>query len=143
MKLPQFIEQWKNITSDPAVLEIVTGINIPFRCAPFQSSPQVTKTLPESVPILEQEVQNLLANGAICEVPFTKDGFYSRLFLIPKKDGNMRPVIDLSPPKLLYRNPSLSDGALDYSKVSPEARSFHDEVRSEGRVPFGGDTPSE
>ena len=126
------------------MLEIVTGINIPFRCAPFQSSPQVTKTLPESVPILEQEVQNLLAKGAICEVPFTKDGFYSRLFLIPKKDGNMRPCSYRSePPKLLYRNPPLSDGALNYSKVSPEARSFHDEVTSEGRVPFGGYTPSE
>jgi hypothetical protein len=35
-KLPQFIEQWKNITSDPAVLEIVTRINIPFRCVPFK-----------------------------------------------------------------------------------------------------------
>jgi hypothetical protein len=107
-KLPQFIEQWKNITSDPAVLlEIVTGINIPFRCVPFQSPPQVKKILPESVPFLEQEVQNLLGKGSIwsiCEVPFTKDGFYSRLFIIPQKDGNMRPVIDLSPLNCLEVN---------------------------------------
>jgi hypothetical protein len=27
--------------------------------------------------------------------------------------------------------------------VRAQARSFHDEVRSEGRVPFGGYTPSE
>ena len=57
----------------------------------------MTKTLPESFQILEQEVQSLLAKGAICEVPFTQDGFYSRLFLVPKKDGSMRPVVDLSP----------------------------------------------
>ena len=66
--------------------------NIPFRCVPFQKSPQVTKTVPELYPLLEQEVQNLLEKGAICE-----DGFYSRLFVIPKRDGSMRPVIDLSP----------------------------------------------
>jgi hypothetical protein len=46
---------------------------------------------------------------------------------------------------LLYRNPSLSDGARNYSKVCPEPKviDFHDEVTSEGRVPFGGNTPSE
>ena len=74
-KLPQFIEKWKSITSDPAVLEIVTGVNIPFRCVPFQKSPQVTKTVPELYPLLEQEVQNLLEKGAICEVPFCEDDF--------------------------------------------------------------------
>ena len=104
-KLPQFIEQWKSITSDPAVLEIVTGVNIPFRCVPVQTSPQVTKTLPESFQILEQEVQSLLAKGAICEVPFTQDGFYSRLFLVPKKDGSMRPVVDLSPLNRFIKTP--------------------------------------
>ena len=94
-KLPQFIEQWKSITSDPAVLEIVTGVNIPFRCVPFLKV--TTKTVPELYPLLEQKVQNLLEKGAICEVPFCEDGFYSRLFVIPKRDGSMRPVIDLSP----------------------------------------------
>ena len=57
----------------------------------------MTKTVPELYPLLEQEVQNLLEKGAICEVPFCEDGFYSRLFVIPKRDGSMRPVIDLSP----------------------------------------------
>ena len=56
----------------------------------------MTKTVPELYPLLEQEVQNLLEKGAICEVPFCEDGFYSRLFVIPKRDGSMRPVIDLS-----------------------------------------------
>ena len=35
-------------------------------------------------------------NGAVQKIPFTRDGFYSRLFLVPKKGGSMRPVIDLS-----------------------------------------------
>jgi hypothetical protein len=107
---------------------------------PFQTSPQVTKTLPESVTILEQEVQNPLAKGAICEVPFTKIFLQSVIFN-PQKGRKYAFSYRSEPLKLLYRNPSLSDGALDYSKISPEAiqaSSFHDEVRSKGRVPFDG-----
>ena len=57
----------------------------------------MTKTVPELYPLLEQEVQNLLEKGAICKVPFCEDGFCSRLFVIPKRDGSIRPIIDLNP----------------------------------------------
>ena len=42
------------------------------------------------------EIQNLLGKGAITQIPLSKDGYYSRIFLVPKKGGGMRPVIDLS-----------------------------------------------
>ena len=45
---------------------------------------------------MDQEISKLLAKWAICAVPFTTQAFYSRIFLVPKKDGDMRPVIDLS-----------------------------------------------
>ena len=45
---------------------------------------------------MDKEMSKLLAKGAICEVPFTTNSFYSRIFLVPKKDCDMRPVIDLS-----------------------------------------------
>ena len=34
--------------------------------------------------------------GAIAEIPPIREGFFSRLFLVPKKGGTFRPVIDLS-----------------------------------------------
>ncbi len=34
--------------------------------------------------------------GAISPVRYSPEGFYSRLFLVPKKGGSFRPVIDLS-----------------------------------------------
>ena len=39
----------------------------------------------------------MLQKGAITEIPQVeaKQGFYSSLFLVPKKDGGMRPVINL------------------------------------------------
>ena len=41
------------------------------------------------------EGKRVIAKGAIQKTPFTRDGFYSRLFLVPKKGGSMRPVIDV------------------------------------------------
>ena len=46
--------------------------------------------------MISQEVNELLQKGAIQETPYTRDSFYSRLFLVPKKEGSMCPVIDLS-----------------------------------------------
>ena len=38
----------------------------------------------------------LISKGTITQIPLSKDGYYSRIFLVPKKGGGMRPVIDLS-----------------------------------------------
>ena len=43
-----------------------------------------------------EEIRKLLERGAIQEVS-EDEGFYSTLFLIPKKDGQLRPVINLRP----------------------------------------------
>ena len=46
---------------------------------------------------LQQAVDALLMKGAIERVTNVRSlGFYSRLFLVPKKTGDLRPVIDLS-----------------------------------------------
>jgi mRNA-degrading endonuclease HigB of HigAB toxin-antitoxin module len=49
--------------------------------------------------ILEKEVSSLLKKNAIETVPksFWKKGFYSTLFLVTKKTGDLRPVINLKP----------------------------------------------
>ena len=41
-------------------------------------------------------MESLLTKGAIAETPPIREGFFSRLFLVPKKGGTFRPVIDLS-----------------------------------------------
>ena len=47
--------------------------------------------------LLQEEVHTLLQKGAVELVnPPLTPGFYSGLFLVPKKNGKMRPVIDLS-----------------------------------------------
>ncbi|XP_043120232.1 uncharacterized protein LOC122362727 [Puntigrus tetrazona] len=45
---------------------------------------------------MEQEVESLLRKEAIEVVPphAVESGFYSRYFIVPKKDGGLRPIID-------------------------------------------------
>ncbi|XP_065902413.1 uncharacterized protein [Dysidea avara] len=50
----------------------------------------------EQTHLISEEVTELLQKGAIGEiVPVKQPGFYSNLFLVPKKDGGKRPVINL------------------------------------------------
>ncbi|KAI2645311.1 Transposon Ty3-G Gag-Pol polyprotein [Labeo rohita] len=64
--------------------------------APFV---RVSPTLvgPEQGLVMEQEVVSLLRKEAIEVVPphDRESGFYSRYFIVPKKDGGLRPILDL------------------------------------------------
>jgi hypothetical protein len=52
---------------------------------------------PDRYLLLQEEVHTLLQNGAVEFVnPPLTPGFYSRLFLVPQKNGKMRTVVDLS-----------------------------------------------
>ncbi len=48
--------------------------------------------------VLQQDLSSLLLKGAIEEVPQSdiEQGFFSRYFLVPKRDGGLRPILDLS-----------------------------------------------
>ncbi|KAL0203138.1 hypothetical protein M9458_001156, partial [Cirrhinus mrigala] len=58
---------------------------------------------PEQGRVMEQEVATLLRKEAIEVVPpqSRESGFYSRYFIVPKKDGGLRPILDL---RLLNRS---------------------------------------
>ena len=46
---------------------------------------------------LEEEVANLLLKGAVEKIDPVSPGFYSRIFIVLKKNGKSRLIIDLSP----------------------------------------------
>ncbi|XP_065276718.1 deleted in malignant brain tumors 1 protein-like [Emys orbicularis] len=60
---------------------------------------RITVTTEKMLVLCAQEVQSLLALGAIEEVPqeFRGKRFYSRYFLIPKAKGGLQPILDLDP----------------------------------------------
>ena len=95
-----FTDQWKKITDDKWVLSTISkGYKLEFQNIPPDSGVIQTKASAEALKIINLEVEKLLEKGAIEPVPFVEQhlGFYSTMFLVPKKSGELRPVINLRP----------------------------------------------
>ena len=73
------------------------GVGIAFQQWPQLTHQSISFRTRKSRQDLQQAVDALLMKGAIERVTNVKSlGFDSRLFLVPKKTGDLRPVIDLS-----------------------------------------------
>ena len=95
-RLKNHISTRKVITSDPWVLWTIRGYRVDFLQEPLQRVlPHTPQYSVEHSQLIVEEVREFLGKGAITEVHNPQGGFYSSLFLVPKKDGGQRPVINL------------------------------------------------
>ncbi|XP_042562141.1 LOW QUALITY PROTEIN: uncharacterized protein LOC122131476 [Clupea harengus] len=95
----QHLRRWEAVTSDPWVLATLSqGYIIQFQGRPpkFRGVKTTTVTNPKAL-ALRQEIGALLQKEAIeqLDAPTHEGGFYSTYFIIPKKDGGLRPILDL------------------------------------------------
>ena len=100
-RLQSFWRVWEERGASPWVVSVLRdGYNLEFeRDPPLTRVPNVTSQYQDPLKqgILEEEVSALMHKGAIEEVQdHTSMGFYSRIFLVTKKTGDWRPIIDLS-----------------------------------------------
>lgn len=95
-RLCLFINNWKNITSDPFVLHCIQGYKIPFARPVFQYKyPKVVLTSHSEFSNFAKAIENLIEKGAIKTCNFAPDQFLSSYFLVPKPDGSMRFILNL------------------------------------------------
>ncbi|KAI2644187.1 Transposon Ty3-I Gag-Pol polyprotein [Labeo rohita] len=103
--LVDYLAAWKLLPNVSAwVLRTVErGYRIQFGAPPPFNGVFPTVVSPEQGLVMEQEVETLLRKEAIEVVPPQdgESGFYSRYFIVPKKDGGLRPILDL---RLLNRS---------------------------------------
>ncbi|XP_056593677.1 uncharacterized protein LOC130412904 [Triplophysa dalaica] len=97
-----FLDAWKAIPDiSHWLLNVIEhGYTLQFRRRPPRFSGVVPSlTSAQNAPVLRQEIGSLLAKGAIERVPPNEreSGFYSRYFVVPKRDGGLRPILDLRP----------------------------------------------
>ena len=96
--LQYHIENWRKLTSDPWILETVTGYHLEFDSIPNQTG------IPKPPPfggfekqLIDDEIVTLKSKGASKEVTYCSNEFLSNIILVTKKTGDMRPVINLKP----------------------------------------------
>ena len=95
-RLAHFALNWQNITNDQWVLSLIKdSYQIPFKDQPPLSREPIFFQQSQRRE-LEEEVTSLLQKGAVEEIQPETPGFYSRIFLVPKKNGKLRLIIDLS-----------------------------------------------
>ena len=93
-RLSLFLKNWEKITHDCWVLETVKlRMTIEFVKAPRQISAPISVTLSdECFKICDQ-----ITKGAIEPISSSEDWFVSSFFVIRKKSGGFRPIINLKP----------------------------------------------
>ena len=97
--VPQ-LQSWQQCTNDIWVRKtILTGYTLQFRLNPPPFRGVVVTAVKDSVQssALNAEIQALLKKRAIqlVDPALTDQGFYSKYFLVPKKGGGLRPILDL------------------------------------------------
>ncbi len=101
LPLSHFIHEWKRLpgVSLWVLRTIRSGYTLQFgRNPPRFDGVQLTVVNSASkASVLQQELSSLLQKGAIEEIPQSdiERGFFSRYFLVPKRDGSLRPILDL------------------------------------------------
>ena len=93
------LDVWRKITSDPWALKTVSGYHFEFDTLPVQSVlPRPTPTFSErEKQLIDEEITKLLTKGAIRKVSSCPYECISNIFLVPKKTGALRLVINLKP----------------------------------------------
>ena len=100
-RLAKFVNTWKVLTQDSWVLQTVKGFQIPFVGQPVQHQRPAIPCFPlEQLAQIQEEISSLREKGAISVVADPSHSqkqteFFLNLFLVPKKNGSMRPVINL------------------------------------------------
>ena len=93
----KFFDQWRSITCNRFVLNMVQGNHLqlwsipPLFCNFWQFNLKVATT---HHPIIQKGVDELLAKGVI-EPSSGGAGFYSSMFVVPKCTGGLWPILNL------------------------------------------------
>lgn len=90
-----FYQQWRKITNDPAILNLVRGWDIEFHTSPRENSQNKTAMSGLERKAVDEEIQSMLSKGAIEKTGYAPGQVISSLFLREKKDGSLRPILNL------------------------------------------------
>ncbi len=101
LPLSHFIHEWEHLpgVSILVLRTVRSGYTLHFGRNPphFDGVQLIVVNSASKASVLQQELSSLLQKGAIEEIPQSdiEQGFFSCYFLVPKRDGGLRPILDL------------------------------------------------
>ena len=96
-ELSRYILNWLSITKDSFVLNVVSeGYKIQILNSDIHLSPIISTPSKEKKVAILAEINFLLERGFISKISPSPDQIVSRVFIVPKKNGKNRMIIDLS-----------------------------------------------
>ena len=130
-RLAQFIDTWKMLTGDTWVLNTIKGYLIPLKGKPLQSQRPLEGVFSkEQTVLLKEEIKSLLEKSTISHCRETS-GFFSNIFLVPKKNGASDQSETSEP---LGGISSFQDGGYPNIAGPLKTRGLDGEGRSEGCI---------
>ena len=95
-KIKYYYNNWKNITNDRFILDIVKyGLKIDFKNKPqLVNVPKIPHNTEEKR-IINFEINKLLKKGVITKCQNEQDNFISTVFTRKKKDGTFRTILNI------------------------------------------------
>ena len=86
---------WKDLTNDRVILSDVLGASIELSANPRQHRLPDRAFKEHEYSVVHQELQKLLQKGVIMKVKYSPSQIVSGIFLLPKKDGTFRLILNL------------------------------------------------
>ncbi|KZS20361.1 Uncharacterized protein APZ42_012970 [Daphnia magna] len=96
-RLRHFVESWKTLSKDPWILQSISqGVKLDFLASPYQACSQTNMEMEESQWVVcDREIRDLVKKEAIEPIEDSEQFFVSGVFIIPKKSGGFRPIVNL------------------------------------------------
>ena len=103
--MPSFCHKWERLTSDASILQIISGDCIEFLSGPPSHVSHPPNSVPRNhVSLVDKEIKSLLDKGAIVPCDHEPGEFISPIFTVPKKDGNVRLILNLKNLNMFIKN---------------------------------------
>ena len=95
--LQKYYKEWQALTSDPEILQMISGQPIEFSHIPYQKGVPKEKTICnlQEKQIISMEIEKLLSKGVIIPTLREEGEYTSPIFTRPKKDGTSRVILNL------------------------------------------------
>ncbi len=89
------LNNWKQLTTDRNIIDIVTGVKLEFKEKPVQKQAPCHIFSGRETALIQAEVTKLIDKGVIVTSSHEPDEFISNILLRKKKDGSYRMILNL------------------------------------------------